>query len=132
MNKIDNNDDRVNALAGHGGQFNDNSAIRVPAVYGMTITLNASEKNDVDYGITTNFTGDNHAIVKLRDGETLLPDQGTITNDGKTITTSYDYDGWQFCIEATVDAVQDHNAEDAIKSAWGRDVTISDGTLQLD
>ena len=56
----------------------------------------------------------------------------TISDDGKTITTSYDYDGWQFCIEATVDAVQDHNAEDAIKSAWGRDVTISDGTLQLD
>lgn len=89
QNKIENNDDRVNGLAGHGGQFNDNTAIRVPAVYGMTITLNASEKNDVDYGITTNFTGDNHAIVKLRDGETLLPDQGTITNDGKTITFTY-------------------------------------------
>jgi hypothetical protein len=56
----------------------------------------------------------------------------TISDDGKTITTSYDYDGWQFCIEAAVDAVQDHNAEDAIKSAWGRDVTISGGTLQLD
>ena len=55
----------------------------------------------------------------------------TISDDGKTITTSYDYDGWQFCIEAAVDAVQDHNAEDAIKSAWGRDVTISGGTLQL-
>ena len=54
------------------------------------------------------------------------------SDDGKTITTKYNYDGWQFCIEATVDAVQDHNAEDAIKSAWGRDVTISNGTLQLD
>ncbi len=55
----------------------------------------------------------------------------TTSDDGKTITTTYDYDGWQFCIEATVDAVQDHNAEDAIKSAWGRDVTISGGTLTL-
>lgn len=55
----------------------------------------------------------------------------TISDDGKTITTSYDYDGWQFCVEATVDAVQDHNAVDAIKSAWGRDVSISGGTLQL-
>ncbi|MDO4418323.1 MAG: hypothetical protein Q4C02_08625 [Eubacteriales bacterium] len=56
----------------------------------------------------------------------------TTSEDGKTITTSYDYDGWQFCIEATVDAVQDHNAVDAIKSAWGRDVSIAqDGTLQL-
>ena len=88
-NKIDNNDDRVNALAGHGGQFNDNTAIRVPAVYGMTITLNASEKNDELYGTTTKFSGENSAIVKLRDGETLLSNTGTITNDGKTITFTY-------------------------------------------
>lgn len=55
----------------------------------------------------------------------------TVSDGGKTITTSYDYDGWQFCVEATVDAVQDHNAKDAIKSAWGRDVTVSGGSLQL-
>ena len=55
----------------------------------------------------------------------------TESDDGKTITMTYRYDGWQFCVEATVDAVQDHNAEDAIKSAWGRDVTISNGTLSL-
>lgn len=54
-----------------------------------------------------------------------------VSDDGKTITTKYNYDGWKFCIEATVDAVQDHNAEDAIRSAWGRDVSISGGTLQL-
>jgi hypothetical protein len=55
----------------------------------------------------------------------------TESDDGKTITMTYRYDGWQFCVEATVDAVQDHNAEDAIRSAWGRDVTISNGTLSL-
>ena len=56
----------------------------------------------------------------------------TVTDDGKTIVTKYDYDGWQFCLEAEVDAVQTHNAEDAIRSAWGRDVNISDdGTLTL-
>lgn len=49
-----------------------------------------------------------------------------------TITTVYEYDGAQFCIEAKVDAVQEHNAEDAIWSAWGRRVTISDGVLSLD
>jgi hypothetical protein len=48
-----------------------------------------------------------------------------------TITTVYDYDGVSFCIEAEVDAVQEHNAEDAIWSAWGRRVNISDGTLSL-
>ena len=48
----------------------------------------------------------------------------TVSDDGKTITTKYDYDGWQFCLEAVVDAVQNHNAKDAIKSVWGRDVNV--------
>lgn len=37
----------------------------------------------------------------------------------------YDYDGKCFCIEATVDAVQQNNAAEAIPSAWGRNVQIS-------
>lgn len=57
--------------------------------------------------------------------ETVTEDE----NGYKTIETSYDYDGYQFRIEAEADAVQTHNAEDAIKSAWGVDVTASeDGT----
>lgn len=56
------------------------------------------------------------------------------TEDGyRVIRTSYDYDGWRFNVEAHVDAVQEHNAEDAIRSAWGRDVTFrEDGTLSLE
>lgn len=51
---------------------------------------------------------------------------------GTIITATYDYDGVQFIIEAVVDAVQTHNAEDAIWSAWGRRVSISDdGFLSL-
>jgi hypothetical protein len=45
----------------------------------------------------------------------------------KTITSVYDYNGYTFNIEAEVDAVQTHNAQDAIKSAWGVDVNVSDG-----
>lgn len=53
-------------------------------------------------------------------------------NGYTTIVTTYDYDGVQFRIKAEVDAVQTHNAEDAIRSAWGRSVTVgSDGTLSL-
>ena len=49
-----------------------------------------------------------------------------------TITTTYEYDGAQFVLEASVDAVQTHNAQSAIKSAWGVDVGISDnGALSL-
>ncbi len=53
------------------------------------------------------------------------------TANGSKIITTYDYDGVQFCIEATVDAVQEHNVEDAVWSAWGRKVTVNDGILSL-
>lgn len=48
-----------------------------------------------------------------------------------TITTTYLYDGVQFRLKVDVDAVQEHNAQDAILSAWGRKVTVSDGVLSL-
>lgn len=52
--------------------------------------------------------------------------------DGKTITTQYAYDGYRFNLTAEVDAVQTHNAQEAIKSAWGVDVDVAaDGTLSL-
>lgn len=46
-----------------------------------------------------------------------------IGDDGKY---EYVYNGYSFCLEAEADAVQTHNAADAIKSAWGVDVTVSD------
>lgn len=84
----------------------------------------------------------------LKTGATTLPLSDTLTVDGSiadrvtqtsvtengytTITTTYDYDGVQFRVEAKVDAVQTHNAPDAILSAWGRKVSIDgDGTLRL-
>ena len=46
--------------------------------------------------------------------------QETTTVGGlTTITTTFDYDGYSFCLEASVDAVQTHNAQDAQNSAWG-------------
>ncbi len=84
-------------------------------------------------------------LLKAKEDTSKTPLTGTLTidqlvglkvnkevsADGKTTIVSYKYDGWKFCVEATVDAVQDHNAEDAIRSAWGRDVKISNGTLTL-
>ena len=46
--------------------------------------------------------------------------------DGNTITYTYKYNGYTFHLDAEVDAVQTHNAKDAIKSAWGVDVNVSD------
>ena len=89
--KAVNTDERVNALSGNGAQFNDNTVLRIPAVYGMTVTLNASDKNDGLYHTSTSFTGDKHAVVKLREEDaTVLSNQGTVTNNGKTITFTYE------------------------------------------
>ncbi|MCI8367091.1 MAG: hypothetical protein HFJ66_05765 [Eggerthellaceae bacterium] len=59
----------------------------------------------------------------------------TVGEDGKkytTFTTAYDYNGLRFCLEAEVDAVQEHNAEAAILSAWGKNVTVTDGAVTLE
>ena len=86
---------------------------------------------------------------KLANGSTTKPFSDTLTIDekfattvsqevetvtgGKEITTTYVYDGVKFYVYVVVDAIQDHNAKDAIKSAWGRNVTVNEnaGTLAL-
>lgn len=56
----------------------------------------------------------------------------TKDDKGTTVVYTYEYDGYKFVIEAEVDAVQTHNAKDAIKSAWGVDMTVAtDGSLSL-
>ena len=71
--------------------------------------------------------------LTIHDGLAAKVTETRTTNaDGQTvITTTYDYDGVQFNIEAEVDAVQTHNAADAILSAWGVRVNINDGRLSL-
>ena len=56
--------------------------------------------------------------------------QDVTEKDGyKTITTTYAYDGYNFQL---ADAVQTHNAQDAIKSAWGVDVDVDgNGNISL-
>ncbi len=54
------------------------------------------------------------------------------TQEGKTFQTKYRYDGCWMSVKAEVDAVQTHNAAEAIKSAWGVDADVAaDGTLHL-
>ena len=65
------------------------------------------------------------AVVDKKTTETKT--DGTIVT-----TTTYTYNGLKFVLEAEAEGVQTHNAEDAIKSAWGRDVSVAaDGTLSL-
>lgn len=56
----------------------------------------------------------------------------TEENGVKKKVTTFNYDGVKFNLEAEVDAVQTHNAADAIKSAWGVDVNVAgDGSISL-
>ncbi|MCF0129827.1 MAG: hypothetical protein HUJ70_14685 [Pseudobutyrivibrio sp.] len=49
----------------------------------------------------------------------------------KHIDKYYDLNDYRFILQADVDAVQTHNAADAILSAWGKSVTISGDTLSI-
>ena len=67
-------------------------------------------------------TSDFLSAVRISD---KLPVLVTQTQEGNVITTTYDYEGVTLNLEAEVDVVQTHNAEDAILSAWGRTATLS-------
>lgn len=52
--------------------------------------------------------------------------------EGNLITYEYQYDGYIFTLEAEVNAVQTHNAEEAIRSAWGvNHVNVSEDEQSL-
>lgn len=99
--KADNTDTRVNALVdregheAHGGQLNDGTILTVPAVYGMIVTLNASNKIDTDSRYNNNKTNfgseDTDAKIELYDakGGEKLAIAPTITNNGKSISFTY-------------------------------------------
>lgn len=58
----------------------------------------------------------------------------TVTDEAgvTTTTTSFKYNGVKFRLQVEVDAVQTHNAAEAIKSAWGVDVSVADdGSISL-
>lgn len=62
--------------------------------------------------------------VQINDEILTLCTQKTV---GNKIYTIFEYDGAQFCIEIEADGVQTHNAQQAILSAWGKNVTVTDG-----
>lgn len=72
--------------------------------------------------------------IRIDDSILWKAEEKNITekNGCATIMMDYTYDGISFAIDIEADAVQTHNAEDAIRSAWGRDVTIdSNGNIEL-
>ena len=100
LGKIDNADSRINNLnnGAKGAQINNNTLFTIPAVYGMTITVHASEKIDDTSSNNETFFGKdpaNDAIIAISDANGYSLKNGTdnenisISSDYKTITFTY-------------------------------------------
>ncbi len=87
------------------------------AVYYLKSPLAFEEEETFLTSITIN-----DKITKLVDKHEESKDE-----DGYTVITNvYKYNGQELSLEVKVDAVQSHNAVDAIKGTWGVDVTVDE------
>ena len=103
--KIENTDSNINDFPGEGGQFNNGTQFSLPAVYGMTLTINASTKVDSRYNISTNFgTANDDAKVTVSDGTKNI--DGTISEDKKSITFTYNGDAKNINIQIVQAGIQ--------------------------
>lgn len=107
-------------LTGNGWVVDQNASTRERTVLYYTSILPAGEST-AEFADTLSI--DPALGKKVTEHVSVDKDTGY-----KTITTVYDYDGYSFQVEAEVDAVQTHNAVDAIKSAWGVDVSVDEAT----
>lgn len=92
--KIDNTDNRINALPGKGAIVRNGTAFTLPAIYGMKVSIKASEKVDSDNeNLQTIFgTNDNNVQIKLKDTankDSLTLKDAELSADGKTMTFTY-------------------------------------------
>lgn len=115
----------LNVPAGNGWIKDDTASTTEREVYYYTQILPADtdeeDKNNDSTSLTDTFRI-NPAVAKE-----LIQ-----TTKDNVITYIYKYDGYQSVVEIEVDAVQTHNAVDAIKSAWGVDVAVdANGALSL-
>ena len=92
--KIENTDERMNTLNGKGALVKNGTQFTLPAMYGMKVTVKASEKVDAENGgLSTIFgTADNQVQIKLKDianQDSLILKDAEVSTDGKTVTFTY-------------------------------------------
>ena len=92
--KIENTDERMNALTGKGALVKNGTQFTLPAMYGMKVTVKASDKVDAENGgLSTLFgTADNQVQIKLKDTanqDSLILKDAVVSTDGKTVTFTY-------------------------------------------
>lgn len=113
----------LNEVTGNGWEEDESASTDERTVLYYKNILKAGEKTP----ICTDTLRVNPSI-----GNRVKQTIHTDANGYQTISYEYEYDGFTFNIEAEVQAVQTHNAKDAIKSAWGVGVTVDEkGIISL-
>lgn len=92
--KIENTDERMNELNGKGALVKNGTQFTLPAMYGMTVTIKASDKVDTETGGLKTIFGieDNQVQIKLKDTanqDSLILKDAKVSTDGKTVTFTY-------------------------------------------
>lgn len=92
--KIENTDERMNALEGKGALVKNGTQFTLPAIYGMKVTVKASSKVDSKNGGLNTIFGkeDNQVQIKLKDTankDSLTLDNAVVSDNGKTVTFTY-------------------------------------------
>ena len=92
--KIENTDERMNKLKGKGALVKNGTQFSLPAMYGMTVTIKASDKVDSENdGQPTIFGTENNQVqIKLKDTanqDSLILKDAEVSTDGKTVTFTY-------------------------------------------
>lgn len=109
---------RLNFLTENGWQIDESASTPERTVLYYTGLLAPGES-------TAELLGEDALSIDSAVGTKVNQTEKT-TGEGTVITTEYAYDGYSFQVEIEADAVQTHSAAEAIKSAWGVDVTVSE------
>lgn len=112
----------LNLLTGNGWVIDESASTRERTVLYYTNALASGE--------STTPLSDTISIDPAV-GTKVTRTESTDAEGNTTITMKYAYDGYTFHLDAEVDAVQTHNAEEAIRSAWGVDVVSDGNTISL-
>lgn len=93
--RLDNTDKRINALSNgaEGAVVNDGTKFTVPAVYGMTVKIHASDKIDTqNLGVMTKFgVGENYSKIALNQADSAYT-KIEVQDNGKTLLLTYNGD----------------------------------------
>ena len=111
----------LNLLEGNGWVVDEGASTRERVILYYTEALAPGESTQP---LSDTLRIDHTIAEKVSVSETEKP-EGTVAE------YKYVYSGYSFCVDAEVNAVQTHNAQEAVKSAWGIDVGVSEDETKI-